>query len=350
MFIFLSLTLVVQFKTYGQPVVGDSVVSISLSQAIDLGLKNSYRLRSSNLGVEMGEENVKQKKTDRLPDVNLGIDGYLINDPTLFNEKPFGDPEKVDYTPYQVSSSLVASQVIFAGNKIRNSINQEVLQKNISEFHEAKTSADVKLTIIREYLRLYTLIKDYQVNVQTISQIELRLKTLRSKFANGQVVKNDVSRSELRKSDFELKLLRTVSDASTSNYFLALLMGLPQDAVIQVDTAYNYVSDTLFVFDDILLTAFQNRPEYRIAETNKELSENTLKIVKAGYYPTINGTGLYGLQNPVPGTFPPEGKFLSFFTVGVGVNYSIGSFYKLRHQKLSSELALQREFENIKAL
>jgi outer membrane protein len=350
MSIFLSLTLIVEFKSYGQPVVGDSVISISLSQAIDLGVKNSYKLRSSTLGVEVGEENIKQKKTDRLPDINLGLNGYLINDPTLFNEKMFGDPEKVDYTPYQVSSSLVASQVIFSGNRIRNSINQEVLQKNISEFLAARTSADVKMTVIREYLRLYTLIKDYQVNVQTINQIELRLKTLRSKFSNGQVVKNDVSRSELQKSDFELKLLRTVSDASTSNYFLTLLLGLSQDAVIQVDTAYNYASDTLFVFDDVLLTAFQNRPEYRIAETNKELSENTLKIVKGGYYPTINGTGLYGLQNPVPGTFPPEPKFLSFFTVGVGVNYSIGSFYKLRHQKLSSGLALQRELENIKAL
>jgi hypothetical protein len=101
MSIFLSLTLIVEFKSYGQPVVGDSVISISLSQAIDLGVKNSYKLRSSTLGVEVGEENIKQKKTDRLPDINLGLNGYLINDPTLFNEKMFGDPEKVDYTPYR---------------------------------------------------------------------------------------------------------------------------------------------------------------------------------------------------------------------------------------------------------
>jgi len=240
--------------------------------------------------------------------------------------------------------------VIYAGSRVKNSINQQVLQKNITEFMAAKTSADVKMLIINEYLRLYTLLKDYEINIQTINQIELRLKTLRSKFLNGQVVKNDVSRSELQKSDFELKLLRTVSQASASNYFLTLMLGLSEDIIIQVDTAHNYTADTIFVFDDILMTAFTNRPEYQIAKANKALSENSLKLVKGGYYPSVSGVGLYGLQNPVPGTFPPEGKFLSYLTIGLGINYNIGSFYKIKHQKLSSELALQRELENIKDL
>lgn len=350
-FVFLCVVmLLLEFKSYAQAVAGDSIVSISLQQAIELGVKNSARLKSANLAIDIGNENIKQKKTDQLPDINFGINGYLINDPTLYNEDFFQDPQKIDYTPYQISSSLTASEVIYAGKRIKNSINQQVLQKKISEFLAAKTSADVKMTIINEYLRLYTLLKDYEVNIQTINQIELRLKTLRSKFLNGQIVKNDVSRSELQKSDFELKLLHTISNASASNYFLTLLLGLSENAVIQVDTAYNYTSDTLFVFDDCLLTAFNNRPEYQIAETNKDLSENALKLVRGAYFPTVNGIGLYGLQNPVPGTFPPEAKFLSFLTIGVGINYSIGSIYKTKHQKSSAEFAIQRELENIKDL
>jgi len=199
---------------YAQVVPGDSIVSITLQQAMDLGLKNSYKLKSANLGIAVSNEDIRQKRTDQLPDINLGLNGYIINDPTLFNGKFFQDPEKVDYTPYQVSSSLSASQVIYAGRRIKNSINQQVLQKKMAEFSALKTSAEIKMAIVNEYLRLYTLLKDYEVNVKTIEQIELRLKTLRSKFLNGQVVKNDVSRSELQKSDFELKLLHTVSNAS----------------------------------------------------------------------------------------------------------------------------------------
>ena len=343
-------TVLFEVGCYAQVVPGDSVVSISLQQAMELGLKNSYKLKSATLGVAVSNEDIRQKRTDQLPDINLGVNGYIINDPTLFNGKFFQDPEKVDYTPYQVSSSLSASQVIYAGRRIKNSINQQVLQKKIAEFSALKTSADIKMAIVNEYLRLYTLLKDYEVNVKTIEQIELRLKTLRSKFLNGQVVKNDVSRSELQKSDFELKLLHTVSNASASNYFLTLLLGLSDDAIIRVDTSYNYTADTLFIFDDCLATALNNRPEYQIAKTTKEVSENTLRTVRGGYYPTVNGIGLYGLQNPVPGTFPPEPKFLSFLTFGVGINYNIGSFYKLNHQKLSAEYAIQREAENIRDL
>ena len=335
---------------YAQVVPGDSIVSITLQQAMDLGLKNSYKLKSANLGIAVSNEDIRQKRTDQLPDINLGLNGYIINDPTLFNGKFFQDPEKVDYTPYQVSSSLSASQVIYAGRRVKNSINQQVLQKKMAEFSALKTSAEIKMAIVNEYLRLYTLLKDYEVNVKTIEQIELRLKTLRSKFLNGQVVKNDVSRSELQKSDFELKLLHTVSNASASNYFLTLLLGLSDDAIISVDTSYNYTADTLFIFDDCLATALNNRPEYQIAQTTKEVSENTLRTVRGGYYPTVNGIGLYGLQNPVPGTFPPEPKFLSFLTFGVNINYNIGSFYKLNHQKLSAEYAIQREAENIRDL
>ena len=335
---------------YAQVVPGDSIVSMTLQQAMDLGLKNSYKLKSANLGIAVSNEDIRQKRTDQLPDINLGLNGYIINDPTLFNGKFFQDPEKVDYTPYQVSSSLSASQVIYAGRRIKNSINQQVLQKKMAEFSALKTSAEIKMAIVNEYLRLYTLLKDYEVNVKTIEQIELRLKTLRSKFLNGQVVKNDVSRSELQKSDFELKLLHTVSNASASNYFLTLLLGLSDDAIISVDTSYNYTADTLFIFDDCLATALNNRPEYQIAQTTKEVSENTLRTVRGGYYPTVNGIGLYGLQNPVPGTFPPEPKFLSFLTFGVNINYNIGSFYKLNHQKLSAEYAIQREAENIRDL
>ena len=335
---------------YAQVVPGDSIMSITLQQAMDLGLKNSYKLKSANLGIAVSNEDIRQKRTDQLPDINLGLNGYIINDPTLFNGKFFQDPEKVDYTPYQVSSSLSASQVIYAGRRIKNSINQQVLQKKMAEFTALKTSAEIKMAIVNEYLRLYTLLKDYEVNVKTIEQIELRLKTLRSKFLNGQVVKNDVSRSELQKSDFELKLLHTVSNASASNYFLTLLLGLSDDAIISVDTSYNYTADTLFIFDDCLATALNNRPEYQIAKTTKEVSENTLRTVRGGYFPTVNGIGLYGLQNPVPGTFPPEPKFLSFLTFGVNINYNIGSFYKLNHQKLSAEYAIQREAENIRDL
>ena len=337
-------------ESYGQAAVGDSIVSISLQQAVDLGIKNSYKVKSANLAVVQGEENIRQKKTEHFPDINLGINGYLINDPTLYNTNAFQDPEKIDYAPTQVSGSLTASEVIYAGRRIKNSINQQALQKNLAEFLVVKTSAEVKMTIINEYLRLCTLLKDYEINAQTIKQIEIRLKTLRSKFQNGQIVKNDVSRSELQKSDFELKLLRTRNNASASNYFLTLLLGLSENALIQVDTAYNYAADTLFVLDDCLVTAFNNRSEYQIAKTNKELSENSLRLVKGAYYPTVNGIGLYGMQNPVPGTFPPEAKFLSFLTVGLGVNYNIGSFYKVKHQKTSAELAVQREAENIKDL
>jgi outer membrane protein TolC len=337
-------------KSNAQTVNGDSVVLLSLLQAIDLGVKNSYKLKSANLAVEISNENIKNEKTNRLPDINLGIDGYLINDPTLYNKSLFQDPERIDYTPYQVSGNLVISEVIYGGKRIKNSINQEILQRKITEFSLARTAADVKMAIIQEYLRLYNLLKDYEITVKTINQIDLRLKTLRSKFLHGQVVKNDVSRSELQKSDFELKLLHTISNASATNYFLTLLLGLNENTTIQVDTTFNYTADTLFVFDDCLVTAFNNRSEYQIAQTNRELSENALKLIKGAYHPTVNGVGLYGLQNPVPGTFPPEGKFLSFFTVGVGINYNLGSFYKLKHRKLSSALAIQREQENIKDL
>lgn len=347
-FLFLSVALLSESNAFAQA--EDSVISISLQQAIELGVKNSYKLKSANLAVDVSDESIRQKKTDLLPDINLALSGFLINDPILYNEPVFQDAERIDYTPYQVSGSITASQVIYAGSRIKNSINQQELQKNITEFLAAKTSADVKMTIIREYLRLYTLVKDYQVNVKTIEQIELRLKTLRSKFLNGQVVKNDVSRSELQKSDFELKLISTINNASASNYFLTRLLGLSENAIIQVDTAYNYTADTVFVFDESLATAFNNRAEYQIARTNKKLSENTLKIVKGAYYPTVTGVGIYGLQNPVPGTFPPQGDFLSYLTVGLGVNYNLGTFYKTKHQKLSADLAIQREVENIKDL
>jgi outer membrane protein TolC len=244
----------------------------------------------------------------------------------------------------------MVSDVIYAGNRIGNAINREKLQKKIAESLAVKTTSEIKITVINEYLKLFSLLKEYDITLQTINQIELRLKTLRSKFINGQVVKNDVSRSELQKSDFELKLLRTVSNASSTNYFLTLLLGLPENIVIQVDTSVNYSSDTLFVFEDCLLAAFNNRPEFQIAKTNKELSENSLSLVKGNYYPTINGIGLYGLQNPVPGTFPPEGNFLSFVTIGAGINYNIASLYKTNHQKSSAELAVLQEDEKLNDL
>jgi outer membrane protein len=154
-FIFSVLCIVLmcfEFKSYAQALSGDSIVLISLAQAIELGVKNSYKLKSANLEVEQGHEDIRQSKTDRLPDINLGVNGYLINDPILFNEEVFQDPERIDYTPYQLNGSLMASEVIYAGRKIKNSINQKVLEKKIAEFSAVKTSADVKMTIINEYL------------------------------------------------------------------------------------------------------------------------------------------------------------------------------------------------------
>ena len=97
-----------------------------------------------------------------------------------------------------------------------------------------------------------------------------------------------------------------------------------------------------------LTNAITSSPDIKLAQLEKEESENSLKIVRAKKIPTIVAFAGDKLEGPITIEVPPINKNLNYWYVGVGVKYNIASLHKATREERQANLGRQIANENEK--
>lgn len=319
-------------------------LSLSVEQLFEQGIAQSLRIGADQLKEEMADLRARTARTLRLPDIEVGLKGGYVGQPVVF-EHGLSDPTRPDAPDWSQNYAIDFTQPLYRGGKIKYAIRQADLQRNIAALQTATDQADLKLELLRQYLDLFSLYKQYQVLARNIAESERRLKDIRQMKHEGLITNNDVLRSEMQLTDNNLSLLQTENNIRLVSQQLDILLGLDEGLLLRPDTT---LLDKVFVlesYDDYVLQAYDADPAMRLLQQQTELARNSIRLTRADNLPNLSLYASNTLARPVSRTLAD--MYNNNWNVGLSLSYSLSSLYQNRHKLREAQrnVALQRNAE-----
>lgn len=327
---------------------------ITINELFERGLQNSIAIQTSIIKAEISEDKASLARNKQLPDISVnGLFGY-VGTPTIL-DKDLSFLKHSETPDWKQNYQVTATQPIYQGGKIKNSIIKADLEREVAQLSLQKDKSELKLWLISKYLNLFNLYKERDVYTQNIEEAKTRLRDIEKMKEEGMITTNDVLRSKIILTNYELSYKETENDIALTSQQLNIVLGLEEHTILEPDNR-----DLSFQFDtkaenDYIYQAYIQYPDLKITETNIALAQNNLKLVKADYLPSLSLQASNTLARPIPNVSPAQDLFLNAWGITLNLSYHISSLFDKKHntsmakrQIQLQELAKEQQKQNIR--
>lgn len=302
---------------------------LSLQQLFERGSEQHLQLAADRLKEEMARERSATARTNRLPELNVGLKGGFLGQPVVW-QNGMSNPTYPDSPDWQQNYAIDFTQPIYQGGKIRYAIRQADLEREIARLQTATDRADIKLLLLEQYLNLFSLYKQHIVLSRKIDESERRLKDIRQMKTEGLITNNDVLRSEMQLTNDRLSRNETENNIRIVSQQLDILIGLDEHLLLVPDTALLNLEYATATYDEYVNRAFLTDPALLLSRKQTELAENSIRLTRAEQLPRLSLTASNTLARPVSRTLAD--MYNNSWNIGLSFSYPISSFYRNRHR------------------
>ncbi|SDI04185.1 TolC family protein [Mucilaginibacter sp. P25] len=314
--------------------------TITLDEAIKLGLENSKTLKLSNSKVEQAVSEYNQAKDEALPTgkVSYGYNHAEIPANRLaLGESSFNLPNRAD----AYLGILTLNQTIFAGGKLKYARQSTDLLTQVARLDVENDKDQIVYDIISSYYNLYKVLQSKKVVTQNLTTVDAQIKQAQRFFEQGLVTKNDVLRFQLQRSNIEVNGVDLETNRRIINYNLNVLLGLPEGTQLNIDQikeADRQVAPLTAYLD----TAMAVRPEFKQFALRSRVAETNIKSIKANELPTLGASvaGYYVDVNSNP--IPKSGNFITPLSAGLTLSWNFGSLWTNKNKVKEAHIQSQQ--------
>lgn len=324
------------------------VQTLTLEQAIKLGTEQSKALKVSSSKIVTSEARSKQYAAAAIPNVSLnGSYTRLSNNITPFIVQLPGAPEGLALNPQilnQYTSGVSVTEPIFAGFRIKYALESARYVEEATRLDYEKDKSEVVLNIAAAYLNLYKIDVSKRLVQENIRQLNEQLTNVKNFEKQGLAIGNEVLRTQLQLSNIELSQIDITNSLNVANYNLNIMLGLPTDTQIQVDTNAIFSAKQLQTFDEYLQQAVNSRSDLKALDIRGKSVSTQVNMARANYYPTVNLFGNYFYNRPNQRVFPQQDKFKDTWSAGITLSYNLSNLFTNKNQVAeATSLALQTQ-------
>lgn len=305
--------------------------TLTLDQAIDMGVKNSKTLQGSRARLEEATAAVKEAEQRKLPDVSASASYLRVTNPTINLKSQKGNGSAPDTTQTtstpkvtQAAYGLVnVSLPLYSGLRIKNGIEASKFLEQASTLDVESDKEGVILNVVDAYNNLYKARLQLDVIDSSLAQSQQRVKDFSNLEANGLLARNDLLKSQLQVSNIQLSLLDATNNLKLNTIVLDLLLGLPEGTQLSLDSSSFANLPAIGNSDDYRQQALQNRKDLQAVDYRIKAQNSAVKSAQGEKYPSIALTGGY-----VAADVPNVLTVYNAVNFGVGVSYSLSSLWK----------------------
>lgn len=328
-------------RSYGQ-------TAITLEEIFRSAETRSVQLRPSLTAREEAQREIGVARNGRLPDVNVSLSlSYLGNGFTT--ERDLSDYRKAAIPHLGTGLSLDISQPVYTGGAVKSAIEIAELKSAAARYAADFHRNDIRFRLAGFYLDIYKYINLRQVAQSNIDAARKVLDQMQARYAQGTALQNDITRYELLVSDLELQLVRINNTLDILNSHLVSLAGLPEDTIVLPDTTI--LARSLAVDSEIRWQhqAEEHAPSLGLARQTVEIGRRREALVRSERLPKIGLLAGWTLDGPILVEVPPINRNLSYWFVGVGVNFNLASLYKTGKSMALSRVSTRKAMEELAA-
>lgn len=302
---------------------------LTVERLLELGVENSLRLRADRLHEEASGDRSRTARTERLPEVNVGLKGGFVGQPVVF-EHGLSDATYPDAPDWSQNYAIDIVQPLYEGGRIRGGIRRAEIEERIARLGTQADCAEVKLELLRQYMDLFALWKQGDVLRRNIEESERRLRDIRQMKAEGLITNNDVLRSQMRLTDDRLSLREAIDNARIASQRLDIWMGIDEGTIILPDTTLLHLAVEPTPYEVYVDAACENDPSLRVLRAQTDLARNEVRLARATYYPTVSLYAGNALARPIARTL--QDLYNNNWNIGLSISYPLSALYRSRHK------------------
>ena len=285
-----------------------TVQAFSLEEAKQYAMENSYVLHNSRQDVMSAQKEVWKTITTGLPQISGNFD-YTKNIKAAKSPFPVAIIPKEywpdlgipDDTPtdgtYPISFSqkynsnfgITLSQMIFDGSYIVG-VGSSQIYLNLARQAAEKSEIDIRDAVAQAYYMVLTGEANKKVMEDNLANVQEMYKETRAYYENGFREEQDVDQMKLMVKNAETELVKANREITIAKVVLKYTMGYDLNQEITLSDSLNQFVDPLLAVKKAT-NGFDltQHVDYRLAQTNFQVSEKLLKLQKVSYLPTLNG-------------------------------------------------------------
>jgi outer membrane protein len=308
--------------------------TLPLDRAVQLALQNNKGIKLADSRTQAAEARAQEAKDRSMPQAaaSLAYSRYSLTGPFALGEGSDGKP--LFGLPGGAFNATIGgvmiSKEVFGGFAEKSARLSADLLARASQLDARRNRSELVYTVTDAYYNIVKLIRSTSVIDQNIKQFDEREREARNLEKEGIVTANEVLKIQLQKNNLQLSRLQVDKARQTALYNFNLLVGLPENQAVMVDTTLSNPVTTLEPLADFLTRAAQARPEVQANTLRIQAADAQVRNVKSGMYPHLGVSAGYNYINPTTRLIPEASTYISAWNVGAGLTYNIGSLYNLK--------------------
>jgi outer membrane protein TolC len=301
-------TLLQQQSTSENPLLGSrpapsqpGVISLTLLDALDRGLKYNLGIVLSERGTESATAARLRAMSEMLPHVSA----HVAESVQQINLAAYGFPVSPGASSVIGPFSVFDTRAALTDNlfDLHYLYNKRAADENVkgAKFSYQNTRDLVVLVVGASYLQTLAdaaRVESAQAQVQTSKALYDQAVNLKSA---GMVAGIDVLRSQVEYQAQQQRLLVAQNELDKQMLSLARTIGIPMGQQIKLADKIPAAQAVPITFEDALKRAYEKRSDYQQAESRLRAAELVKKSAEAQRLPSVGVNGDYGVIGRTPG-------------------------------------------------
>ena len=258
----------------------------SLEKCINYALKNNIKIKQGVISTQYQQNQLKQAKNSRLPNLNGQVSQNLN----------FGRSLTYDNTYRDINSSesdigLGTTIPIFQGFQISNNVEKLDLDFQASMQDLSKAQSDISVNIASTYLEILFAKELVKVSDEQLKVTNLQIKQINEKVEAGSLARGSLLEIEAQAAGEDLNLVNAKNQLQLVKLKLIQLLELAMTDNFDVEVPVLpeiYAQASVATAGDVYGEALKIRPEIKGADLRFQSSKFQLRMAQGALYPTIN--------------------------------------------------------------
>lgn len=337
---------------------------LTVKEAVELAYKNVVELKNKTLDYKIQEAMNSEITGRALPQITgsvgaqyfyklpvilfpdgsrKGIYDVLIQENLLPSGTTIPDPtlQAVSFQqPWNASAGVTLTQLLFQPDVFVG------LQARAASLRYAEKDIEVSKTVVRDsaYKRYYAvLIAEKQLTFinDGVTRIEKLVHDNEIMYKNGFIEKLDIDRAQVQLSNLKTAQTTLRNGIYLSYASLKYALGIPQKDMLLLKDTLTMADIRNGLLDDAF--NYEDRKEYQLLQTARELQTLDMKRYKMGYIPTVSLMGNYSRQGQSKQFILSKDAFwYSTGYAGLNINVPIFDGFQRKYQIKQAQLKLEK--------
>lgn len=321
---------------------------VTLEEIFEVAESSSATLRPFMTAVDEADKAIDVARNGRLPEISAGLSvGYIGNGFTTARD--LSDYQSAPIPHLSTGVGLSVEQPLYTGGALTNSIRLAEAKSTAARYTADFHRDNLRLRLTGFYLDLFKYSNLRNVVVENRSLANRVLDQMKARYEHGTALQNDITRYELLVENLDLQLVKLDNTLDILNRNLVVTAGLPEGTLIVPDSTMLTRSLPRDPEREWQQAASDFSPSLALARCGVEMSKRGEALTRAEYLPKIGLKASWTMDGPILVEIPPINRNLSYWFVGIGINYNLSSLFKTGKKMAQSKDATLEATQRLEA-